>query len=482
MKRQSTLNNYVFQMLYQFLILVIPLILSPYLTRTLGKTSLGIYAYSNSIAYYFVILATLGISRHGQRIISANSDNTEVLRKKFWSLLAVHAAFSVLAILLYWLFISAFVKENAIIYRIQTFYVASALFDITWFFQGLENFKSVIVKNAAVKLIECICIFIFVKGPEDLWIYTMIAAAGLFIGQAVMIPQAAAAAKPAAFSIEDVKEHIKPMCVLGVTVIAAALYTVFDKTLLGLMTSKENVAVYEYSNKIINIPKTIIGVTGTVLYPRACRMAAQNDISGQQSLFRISMLVTSFIGFASVFGLMASADLLSVVYYGKAFADCAPVIKALAPLILIIGLGDILRTQYIIPRKMDGEFVKCLCINAVLNLIISTAMIPKMGVYGAVFGTLTAECFGLACQVYLCRDVVTVRELFISMAPFAVMGAVICAAVCGLNSFLPGNALTLLIDVAAGGMLFTLMFFLYIRAFRKDIFRLFQNRRKPICH
>ena len=75
MQKQSLSKNLIFQFLYQGLILVIPLIISPYLTRVLHETALGVYSYTNSIAYYFVLLAMLGISRHGQRIISKYSSD-----------------------------------------------------------------------------------------------------------------------------------------------------------------------------------------------------------------------------------------------------------------------------------------------------------------------------------------------------------------------------------------------------------------------
>ena len=104
MKKQSIKKNFLLQFFYQFLILVIPLIMSPYLTRVIGSTGLGIYTYSNSIAYYFVILAMLGISRYGQRVIASSSEDEEKLRKSFWSLFVVHAIFSIISIAFYFIF------------------------------------------------------------------------------------------------------------------------------------------------------------------------------------------------------------------------------------------------------------------------------------------------------------------------------------------------------------------------------------------
>lgn len=157
--RRSLAKNFLYQFIYQGLIFIIPLIVSPYLTRVIGKMGLGIYTYINSIAYYFIILANLGISRHGQRIISQKYGKEEELRKAFWSLLFLHFLISLLSAALYFIFVFTCVKDNKDIYIIEGIYVASAIFDITWFFWGMENFKSVAIKNTVIKIMECILIF-----------------------------------------------------------------------------------------------------------------------------------------------------------------------------------------------------------------------------------------------------------------------------------------------------------------------------------
>lgn len=106
MRKDSLSKNFIFQLIYQIIILVIPLILSPYLTRTLGKTALGTYTFVNSIAYYFVVIANLGISRHGQRIISTNSNDDKSLRRVFWSLFFLHILISLFVTLIYIVYIN----------------------------------------------------------------------------------------------------------------------------------------------------------------------------------------------------------------------------------------------------------------------------------------------------------------------------------------------------------------------------------------
>ena len=104
-RKQSISQNFFFQYAYQILILVIPLVLAPYLSRALRETALGVFSYANSIAAYFVAMSMLGIARHGQRIISENANDDIKLRKSFWSLFTVHIIVSIISLLIYLAFV-----------------------------------------------------------------------------------------------------------------------------------------------------------------------------------------------------------------------------------------------------------------------------------------------------------------------------------------------------------------------------------------
>lgn len=415
------------------------------------------------------MLSMLGIARHGQRIISQNSGDKIALRKVFWSLFVVHLAVSVFFTGLYLVFIYFFVKENVVIYVIHIFYVLSALFDITWLFYGLENFKSVVIKNAFVKIAECVLVFALVRTPADLPIYALINTGSLFLGQVVMIPQAIKTVKPIRFSIEDAKQHIKPLLVFSISVIAASLYTIFDKTLLGLLSSKENVAFYEYSNKIITVPVTIIGVVGTVMFPRACKLANEGDVDGQKRYINYSYILTSFIGMGSIFGLLSIGSQFAICYYGDSFAVCGNVIMALSPLVLIIGIGDIIRTQYMIPNHMDKQFNICILLNAAVNIILSLSLIPVIGIYGAVIGTISAEIFGIVYQLILCKKFIKIKDIMKEIIPFSFIGLIMFALIKCLQLLGEMGLRMLLIEVVVGGSMYLLLSVLYFRFFKRNL-------------
>lgn len=401
-----------------------PLIVSPYLTRRLGDSSLGIYSYTYSIAYYFVVLGMMGISRHGQRIIAERRKNDIALRKAFWSLYIVHIFFACIAFATFIIFILMWGKDYQVIYLIQSIYVASALFDITFLFYGLENFKSVVIRNFLVKILECILIFCFVKTPADLPVYTLIMSGSMLLGQLSMMPQALIILKPIRFGMSDIREHIVPLFTLFIAVASSTLYTVFDKTLLGILTITENVAYYEYSNKIIAIPKNMIAVIDTVIFPYACACVANDDKKNAYKYVNIALHFTGLIGTGAIWGLFGVGNLLAVLYYGGNFAVCGDIIKACSPLILIVTIGDIIRTQYLIPNHKDNLYIICLVLNALINLIFSIILIPYLGIYGAVIGTMAAEMFGLCFQLYVSKKFITVKSVVYAIIPYNFFGIV----------------------------------------------------------
>ena len=234
----SVKKNFFYQSIYEVLIIILPLLTSPYIARVLGAEKIGIYSYTYSVAYYFMLIAMLGIKNYGNRAIATVRDDQDALNREFSNIFALHAVLSTIAIAAYIIYCFVFVQENRIYAFIQIFWVIGALFDINWFFFGIEKFKLTVTRNTVIKLITVASIFIFVHGKEDLWKYVFIMAAGNFISQSVVwvfLRNYVQFIKP---SIEEMRKHFKPMVVLFIPVLAVSLYKYMDKIMLGAMCEK----------------------------------------------------------------------------------------------------------------------------------------------------------------------------------------------------------------------------------------------------
>jgi len=172
-------KNYIYNSVYQILLIVIPIITIPYIARTLGAESVGINGYITSVSTIFIYIGMLGLDKYASREIAYNRENEKELNRVFSQLLILRIIMLILIIGIYLLF--SFHSEYKTYMLIQTIYIVGYLLDISWLYNGLEEFKTTALRSIIVKLINILCIFIFIKTPSDLWKYITINAVLVFL-------------------------------------------------------------------------------------------------------------------------------------------------------------------------------------------------------------------------------------------------------------------------------------------------------------
>ena len=179
--KQSVTKNYIYNLLYQILVLILPLITTPYISRVLGAENIGIYSYTISIATYFVLFGSLGIALYGQREIAYNQKNKKKYSVIFREIVILRIIpMSISVLIFYFIFVNG--NQYQIYYKILTLEIIGNCIDISWFFQGLEEFKKTVTRNIIIKLISVLCIFIFIKNQNDLYLYFLIYVFSTLIG------------------------------------------------------------------------------------------------------------------------------------------------------------------------------------------------------------------------------------------------------------------------------------------------------------
>ena len=166
MKKKSIAKNYIYNLIYQMLTIFLPLITTPYLSRILGAEQIGIYGYTCSIVTYFILFGSLGVSMYGQREIAYYQNDKQQRSKIFFELVLLRGFFLTISLLLFWLFYARN-GDYSLYYRILIIQLTANIFDISWLFQGIEEFDKTVVRNLIVKLLCLILIFVFVKDYND---------------------------------------------------------------------------------------------------------------------------------------------------------------------------------------------------------------------------------------------------------------------------------------------------------------------------
>ena len=387
----SIKKNLGFQTIYQILNTCLPLITGPYLARVLGATQLGVFSYTSSVVSYFTLIAILGTVNYGTRSIASVKDDVMLRSKKFCEIYSLQLGTSIIAIILYVIYVAGFDHENTIISVIQIIAIISCACDISWLFFGLESFKTTLTINLIFRIATVLAILVLVKSPKDLWIYALLMLGGTLLAQLflwIYVPRYIRFLK---ISCKDIICHLKPNLLLFIPLLAMSVYHTMDKTMLGLLSTYEQTGYYYNSDKVINIPLCIINGVGTVMLPRMTSLYNLGRKEEGNKLFLISLECIAVVSIAMAFGIAAIAKEFVPLFFGNGYDSCVSLVVVLAPVLIIKGLSNTVRTQYLIPLSLETIFTKSVIAGAITNLIFNILLIPKMGAMGAVIGTLLAE-------------------------------------------------------------------------------------------
>ena len=469
---KSLQKNFLYNVLYQILLVILPLITAPYISRTLGVTAVGVYSYTYSVAYYFLLIAMLGIGNHGNRSIAAVRDDRKKLNKTFSSIYSLQVITFSIAILAYAIYLVLFVKDNRLIVLLQLIYVTSGLFDIGWLFFGLEQFKLTVARNTLIKISTVVLMFVFVHKPSDLWKYTLIMSAGTLFSQAYLWLYVKKYVSFEKCSVKEITSNIKPVLILFVPVLAYSIYKVMDKIMLGNMSSYDQVGFYNNAEKIINIPMGIITALGTVMLPRMSNIVANGDKKRVDDYIRISAKLVTLLSSAIAFGLMGVSSVLAPVFFGDEFIACGEIIRLLSVTVFFIAWANVIRTQYLIPNKRDSIYLTSTMVGAILNLIINWMLIPKYQANGAAFGTIVAEFSVMLVQMVAVKNELPMRKYIMSYSPILIIGLIMAVLVDRIGIKLGVSVSTLAIQILAGGFFFCIATIAYLRISNDEMWRL----------
>ena len=463
----SIKKNFLYNSLYQILILILPLVTVPYISRVMGPSGVGIYSYTFAIASYLYLIAMLGVNNYGNRTIAMVRDDRKKLTESFWSIYYLQLILSLLLSLGYIFFVIEYVDEYKLIYLLQVLYIISAAFDINWFCFGLEEFKLTVTRNTIIKILSVIAIFLFVNSSDDLWLYTLIMTAGLLLSQVVIWPFVIKRIDFLIPSWYSIRKHIKPNLVLFIPVIAISLYKVMDKIMLGAMSDVAQVGFYTNALKIVSIPLGLLTALGTVMLPRMSNLVANGELLKSKEMISKSMYFVMFMAAAFGFGIAGIAPEFTPWFFGDEFVDSTPLIMGLSITIVFIGWANVIRTQYLIPNSKDNIYIISVICGAVINLIINIIFIPVYGAMGAVVGTVVAEATVCIIQTWMARNALDIKKYFKDGLVFLMFGAIMFLALRGIPLLLSGTII-IVVQVLIGILLYVSLSMIFLIKIKKD--------------
>lgn len=418
----SLKKNFIYQTGYQVLATALPLITTPYINRVLGAEQLGTYTYVANIANYFTIFAMLGFNNYGSKMIAATKHNENELAHTFSSIRKLQCLMATVVVAIYLLFISLCIPEHKSLYFIESLWIINCFIDINWFFWGMEKVKLTVNRNLIIKLITLLGVFIFVRSRNDILIYAFILVIGTILSDIYLISQVKKYVKGTKTTFYEMIAHIKPCIALFIPIVAMSIYQQMDKTMLGVLSTYEQVGYYSSADKIVNIPLGIITGLGTVSLPRIVSLISENKIMEYKKVVEKSISLVMFMCSAIAFGILAVSQEFVPLFFGREFLPCVSLVSFLTFVIFFKAISTVLVNQILIPNDNEKYYIISVFIGAFINLILNYSLIRKFDAVGAVYATLISELIVCFIQIFICFNYLNTLKIIGKNFQYIILG------------------------------------------------------------
>jgi len=409
--QKSVKANYFLNLGYQLLLIALPLITTPYVSRVLGDYAIGAYSFTQSVVTYFTLVGCIGLGLYGQREIAYCQNDAARRTQLLYELVLLKIISVTLSFVVYFFTIQTMEKFQLLFY-IQMMDLVANIFDINFFYQGMEEFSKIITRNVIVRFISIACVFLFVKSEQDLPLYVLIQSLSILLGNMSMwvtLPKYVVKLNGAKLAI---RKHIKPTLILFFPQIAVSVYTVLDRTMIELLTGNtREIGYYEQAQKIVKLALTIVTSLGTVMLPRISHLFALDHMEEIKRYIYRSLQFVMIIGFPIMFGLMGIAVNLVPWFLGNQFLASIPLVAMTSPIVIFIGISNVIGIQFLLPTRRQRAYTVSTLIGSGVNLICNLVFIPSLLSLGATIASVLAEFSVTAFQLFCVRDEIKIKQI-----------------------------------------------------------------------
>ena len=455
--QKSVRSNAIYNSIFQLLVYIIPLITTPYVSRVLGAEHVGQYSYALSIATYFWLIAVLGSSTHGQRAIAYCRDDKSKCSEQFWNIFFFRVITTSISLLFYYLVLSI-IGELSILQIIVSLHVLNVLFDVSWFFQGLEDFKKTATRGFLIKILGLIGIFLFVKSQDDTWKYALVLMGSSLIGNLILwfnVPDLV-------FKPQRIRPfyEIKDIILVFLPTVASQVYMVLDKSMIGWITQSdyEN-GCYEQSEKLVRVVVVLISAVSSVVLPRVANLFSLDKIDEAKEFIYKAYRVVFLLSIPLFYGLLTCSSLFIPIYLGRGFELSIPLMQIFSWLVVVVSLASVTGLAYLVSTKQQNIYTISVSLAAIVNVLMNIVLIPSYGAMGAAIASITAETIGAVFQICYCvkKKQLSLNRIIMPSWKYFLSGTIMFFILLILRNYINVGYLGLLLLVLTGVIVYVLL-------------------------
>lgn len=450
MSKKQVILNYIYSSLYQLLLIIVPFITAPYLSRTLQEEAMGINSYVSAVVQVFSLLGLIGLNTYSMREVAYVRDNKEKLSLRFSELFILRIFLFVLTSIVYVIF-ALYRSEYTIYFYAYIFSILSSFIDISWLFQGLEEFKVTVTRNFIVKILNVISIFIFIKSADDLILFMFISCIYSLLGNIILFKGVKQRIGHFTFKGLNMRQHLIPSIKLFLPQIATLVYLQVDKIMIeSLFSDVAFVGFYDQAERIVKMPLALITALSAVMTPRVSNEFRNNNQEQVEKYIMISFRFSLMLAVPLLFGIIAIAPTMIPWFLDEGFAPVADIMMILSPIILFISMSSVTGTQYLTAVNKTNILTISCSAGAIINIFINFLLIPKYGAFGAACGTVAAEFTTFIIQICSMGNVIKVKDLLKQSVKYFISGIIMYVICYFIGTYFGVSIISTLLQILVG--------------------------------
>lgn len=474
---KSIKKNYIYNLSYQIVSVLAPLITAPYLARTLGPSSIGYYSYVSSIVIYFTVFAGLGTFVVGQREIAYCQFDTQKRTKTFFDIVFLRTILTGVVLIVYILFL--FLKRLPLIYYAQILALINIALDSTWFFIGLEDFSIIVTRQFVTKLLLIVLIILLVKKPEDVLVYSIIPHATCLICYLSYLPSILSRIDINYKYKNDSFYYLKDSIVLFLPYIATTINSHFDRIMIGIydVTNQQN-GYYEEAYKIVSLLLLITTVISNTLMPRVSSLYKSNKKELINHYMLKSYRYAFMISLPMSLGLICISSNIVPWFLGNSFFPSVRILMILSLLLIFTSISYITGYQYLISTGKQKDYTIIVTSGALFNVILNILLIPKYYAIGAAIATVLSEMFVAIIEIIIVKNDISIVYIVMSIRKYLLASIIMFCIIWNLSKMMSPSIINTFILFLIGSLVYLLVLLVFKDQLFYDIIIMLINKTK----
>lgn len=395
-KNNKLIENIIALFTIKGLQYVLAFITFPYLVRVLQVENFGSMVFVQGVLQYFILFTDYGFNLLGPKEI-AQHDNKKERGKIFASIFTaklILLGISTILFICILLGIRYINNINISLYVVTYLMVIGNVILPVWFFQGIQQMRYITIVNIIGRFLSVVCIFYYVKLPED---YVL---AGFF--QAI-VPIIAGICSWIILwknyrevfvlpKYKEVKQVFIDAWEIFISTVAINLYTASNLVFLGLLTNNMVVGYFSGAQKIIQNINSLISPITQAIYPYISKTANNSKLDALKFLRKIVWILGGGTFIVSILIFIFAEGVVDLLL-GTGYDQSILLLRILAFLPFIISLSNIFGIQTMLVFGMKKQFNRILLSAAVINTIVVLPMIYFYQAIGVSISMTITEIF-----------------------------------------------------------------------------------------